>query len=260
MVRFLSLVSGSSGNSSLITDGNTTLLIDCGISGKKLKERLEEANILPENIDAILITHEHSDHTKGIGVVSRRYNLPIFATEKTLEATDLGKTDLSLINIIKANESFKIGTIEVHSFNIPHDAADPVGYSFVAEGEKYTLATDIGFMPDSLFCELCGSRQIILESNHDVEMLKCGSYPYYLKKRILSNRGHLSNADCAILAVRLAQAGTKNILLAHLSEENNDPAVAYDEVYSALGDPNLNLAVADQYTATFFVDEKEPLC
>jgi phosphoribosyl 1,2-cyclic phosphodiesterase len=91
-------------------------------------------------------------------------------------------------------------------------------------------------------------------------MLKCGSYPYDLKKRILSNRGHLSNADCALLAVRLAQAGTKNILLAHLSEENNDPAVAYDEVYSALGDPNLNLAVADQYTATFFVDEKEPLC
>ncbi len=255
MVRFLSLVSGSSGNSSLITDGNTTLLIDCGISGKKLKERLEEANITPESIDAILVTHEHSDHTKGIGVISRRYNLPVFATEKTLLHTDLGKTDPSLINIIKANETFEIGSIQVHSFPIPHDAADPVGYSFVAEGKKYTLATDIGFMPDSLLCELCGSRQIILESNHDVEMLKIGDYPFYLKERILSKSGHLSNEITAQTAVMLAKAGTENIMLAHLSNENNTPEIAEITTLNALcknGFSNVELKVASRHCITQF--------
>ncbi len=255
MVRFLSLVSGSSGNSSLITDGNTTLLIDCGISGKKLKERLEEAEMTPESIDAVLITHEHSDHTKGIGVIARRYNLPVFATEKTLFHTDLGKTDPSLINIIKANETFDIGSIQVHPFPIPHDAADPVGFSFIAEGEKYTLATDIGFMPDNLFCELCGSKQIILESNHDVEMLKIGDYPFYLKERILSQRGHLSNEITAQTAVMLAKAGTENIMLAHLSRENNTPEIAEITTLNALcknGFSNVELKVASRHSVTQF--------
>lgn len=255
MIQFISLTSGSSGNSSLITDGSTTLLIDCGISGKKLAERLNDASIAPESISGVLITHEHTDHTSGIGVIARRYGLSVYATEKTFCAMNTGKLSDEQVNIISAGKMFSVGTIDVQPFSIPHDAADPVGYSFFTAEGKYTLATDIGFMPESLFEQIRGSKQIILESNHDVEMLRYGSYPYYLKQRILSSHGHMSNELTAQVALRLAHSGTENIMLAHLSKENNTPEIAEITTRNALkanGFDNVGLCVASRYEITRF--------
>lgn len=255
MIQFMSLVSGSSGNSSLISDGKTTLLIDCGISGIKLTERLSEAGFSPSDISGLLITHEHSDHTCGVGVVARRFGIPLYATEKTFAAMKPGKVNHELLNNICAGKTFSIGNIEIHPFSIPHDAADPVGYSFYTDSGKYTLATDMGFMPDTLFNELKGSRQIILESNHDIEMLRFGAYPYYLKQRILSESGHMSNELSAKVSVRLADCGTESIMLAHLSRENNTPEIAELTTHNALcseGFSNVNLSVASRYNVTRF--------
>ena len=255
MIQFMSLVSGSSGNSSLISDGKTTLLIDCGISGIKLTERLNEAGFAPSDISGLLITHEHSDHTCGVGVIARRFGIPLYATEKTFAAMNPGKINPELFNNICAGKTFSIGDIDIHPFSIPHDAADPVGYSFYADNGKYTLATDMGFMPDTLFDELKGSRQIILESNHDIEMLRFGTYPYYLKQRILSENGHMSNELSAKVSVRLADCGTESIMLAHLSRENNTPEIAEITTHNALcseGFSNVNLSVASRYNVTRF--------
>ena len=255
MIQFMSLVSGSSGNSSLITNGSTTLLIDCGISGKKLEQKLESISINPKDISGILITHEHTDHTSGVGVLARRYSLPLYATEKTFAAMNIGKISQSQVNTISPGITFSAGSIDVHPFSIPHDAADPVGYSFLTKDGKYTLATDIGFMPESLFKEIQGSKQIILESNHDIEMLRFGSYPYYLKQRILSQTGHMSNELTAQVAVRLAHSGTENIMLAHLSCENNTPEIAQITTSNALysgGFKNVGLSVASRHEITRF--------
>ena len=255
MIQFMSLVSGSSGNSSLITDGDTTFLIDCGVSGKKLEERLADVNISPQSISGVLITHEHSDHTAGVGVIARRYSLPLYATEKTFSAMNIGKISPDLLNPICPGKTFSAGSMDIHPFSIPHDAADPVGYSFITSSGKYTLATDIGFMPESLFDHLQGSKQIILESNHDIEMLRFGSYPYYLKQRILSQKGHMSNELTSKVAVRLADSGTENIMLAHLSCENNTPEIAEITTLNALksnGFDNVGLTVASRYAVTQF--------
>ncbi len=255
MIQFISLVSGSSGNSSLITDQQTTFLIDCGISGKKLEMRLADANIDPGSISGILITHEHTDHTSGAGVIARRYNLPIYATEKTFEAMNLGKIDPCMLKCICAGKTFTVGTMDIHPFSIPHDAADPVGYSFLTKDGKYTVATDIGFMPNTLLKQLVGSKQIILESNHDVEMLRYGSYPFYLKQRILSQKGHMSNDLTSKVAVYLAERGTENIMLAHLSCENNTPEIAEITTRSALashGFSDVGLNVASRHEITRF--------
>ena len=166
-----------------------------------------------------------------------------------------GKINQDLFNYINPGKTFSIGEIQVHPFSIPHDAANPVGYSFYAENCKYTLATDIGFMPDSLFNELKGSRQIILESNHDIEMLRYGAYPFYLKQRILSENGHMSNELSAQVSVRLADCGTESIMLAHLSLENNTPEIAEITTHNALcseGFSNVNLSVASRHNVTRF--------
>lgn len=255
MISFMSLASGSSGNSSLISDGKTNILIDCGVSGANIKAKLNTIGMTPEDISAILITHEHSDHTKGVGVMTRRYNIPIYLTEKTLLNMNVGKIDESVINIISPQKNFRCADFDIHPFSIPHDAADPVGYSFYTEDGKYTLATDIGYMPDSLFHEIMGSKQIILESNHDLEMLKIGSYPEFLKQRILSQNGHMSNELTASIAVKLADNGTEGIMLAHLSHDNNTPEIAHITTKNALcteGYDCVNLCVAARDSVTRF--------
>jgi phosphoribosyl 1,2-cyclic phosphodiesterase len=223
---FLSLVSGSSGNCSLISDGKTTLLVDCGLSAKKLEEALLKAKVNPNDITAMLITHEHSDHIKGAGVVSRKYNLPVYATLKTHEYMDLGKIDNRNIKYINPDVDFEIGTIGVRPFSIPHDAADPVGYNFFTGNKKLSLATDIGIMNDNVLEHISGSLAVLLESNHDVDMLRSGPYPLSLKHRILSCDGHLSNADCAKTLAHLASCGLRCAVLAHISEHNNTPLMA----------------------------------
>lgn len=230
---FLSLVSGSSGNSALISDGNTTLLADCGLSCKKLEQALSSAGITPENLDGILITHEHSDHTKGVGTVSRKYNLPVYATLGTHASMNLGTAEEN-IRYITPDTEFEIGTIGVKPFSIPHDAAEPVGFSFFFGEKKLSLATDIGKMNDYIFSNLKDSMAVILESNHDTQMLRAGRYPAVLKKRILSDIGHLSNDDASETVCKLIENGTKYVMLGHLSNENNTPTKAYTKTAEAI--------------------------
>lgn len=255
---FLSLVSGSSGNCSLISDGKTTLLVDCGLSCKKLEEALKKASVDPNDISAMLITHEHSDHIKGAGIVSRKYNLPVFATLKTHEYMNLGKVESGNIKYITPDLDFEIGTIGVRPFSIPHDAIDPVGYNFFFGEKKLSIATDIGKMTDNVFDHLKGSLAVLLESNHDVDMLKNGRYPAILKRRILSDIGHLSNIDAAKTVYSLVNSGTTHFMLGHLSNENNTPTAAYMETKNYLEqkdvvlDKDATLSVAARFEVSCF--------
>lgn len=250
MIKFVSLVSGSSGNSTFVSDGKTKLLVDCGMSGKSLEKSLESIGERAAELSALLITHEHIDHVKGAGIIARRYNIPIYATAGTHSAMEIGKVSDECRCI--AESEFEIGSIGVKSFAIPHDAAEPVGYSFFACGEKVTVATDIGHMSDEVLENISESDRILLESNHDVEMLRLGSYPYQLKQRILGDNGHLSNDIAAETAVRLAQSGTRSIMLGHLSNENNYPQIAFSTVMNRLMADRINigLCVADRYNPT----------
>lgn len=256
MVTFVSLISGSSGNSTLISDGKTNLLIDCGMSGAKLKQSLASIGMAPENIHALLVTHEHIDHTKGAGVISRRYNIPVYATEGTHIAMTDAKLSNEQIELISEDTEFEIGTIAVKAFSIPHDARQPVGYTFNVDGEKCSIATDIGKMNMNILNNIKGSKKILLESNHDVEMLQYGPYPFPLKRRILSDTGHLSNVIAAKSALWLVNHGTEHVMLGHLSDKNNRPEIAMLESYNMLTDAGVNigddvtLKVADRYNPT----------
>lgn len=234
MLSFASLISGSSGNATFFSDGKTNILIDCGMSGKALAQSLDDIDVSPDNIHALLITHEHIDHIKGAGVISRKYNIPIYATEETHRAMSVGKLKEENIQIIEKNKAFEIGSVGVSAFSIPHDAADPVGYTLFANGEKFSVATDIGYMTEKIEDNILGSNMVLLESNHDVEMLKYGTYPYELKQRILGKNGHLSNDSAAQAALKLVHSGAKKIFLGHLSNENNTPEIAFKTVENML--------------------------
>ncbi len=252
-----SLISGSNGNCSLFSSDGTNILIDCGMSGRQLEAQLKKLDLAGNDISAILVTHEHLDHIKGIGVVSRRYDIPVFATEQThIEMAALGISDKNR-RIISPDRLFDIDKVTVDAFSIPHDAADPVGYRLYEGNEKYAVATDIGTMTNELFDSLSGSRALILEANHDVEMLINGCYPEHLKQRILGTFGHMSNDLSAKTVVALANRGTKQVMLAHLSEENNKPKIAFDTVSTALKDAgadkgDIELIVAKRYEVTSF--------
>lgn len=250
------LVSGSSGNSTFVNYKSTNILVDCGMSGKSLEKHLNDLGVLPTDLNAILVTHEHIDHISGIGVVARRYNLPVYATEQTHLAMDLGKISDENLVIIEPDRPFEIGDIQVNAFNIPHDAAAPVGYRFFCGNKKVSVATDIGIMTSELFEGIAGSEEIVLEANHDIEMLVSGTYPERLKRRILSDFGHLANDASAKTVVNLVKRGTKKLMLAHLSTENNTPKLAYDTVNSALceigASNDVILKVANRYEVTSF--------
>jgi len=230
VIRFQSFVSGSSGNCTFITNGNVNLLVDCGANGKYITECMRRIGILPQQLSGILITHEHRDHISGAGILSRRFNLPIYATQKTWDAMEETIGVIKPIHYRLTEKEMSIENIDIRSFSIPHDAADPVGYSFFFEHEKLTIATDIGKVTDGLFKHLKGSDSIIIEANHDEEMLINGPYPQALKQRIMSEEGHLSNIACGKLCTRLAENGTKSFWLGHLSLENNTPELAYKTV------------------------------
>lgn len=237
----LSLRSGSRGNASLVSGGNTKLLVDCGVSGKSVTSALADVDVYPEDISAIAVTHEHIDHIAGIGVMMRRYHIPVWANAATWTAIEsqVGKIDKSLVNIFDNDSSFEIGEIGVKPFSIPHDAADPVGYSFMCGDEKVAVATDIGELKKDLFEAIRGSKTVLLESNHDVNMLEIGKYPPQLKRRIRGKLGHLSNDDAGRAAEFLVRLGTERIILGHLSEENNYPELARQTVICVLNDAGI---------------------
>ncbi len=255
---FLSLSSSSDGNCTLVSDGKTAVLADCGISQRRLEQGLSSLGMTCRDLCGIVITHEHSDHIKGAEIVSKRYNLPIFASAKTHERMNFKDIPSENIKCISPDTDFEIGTIGVKPFSIPHDAADPLGYSFFSCGKKLSLATDIGKMNDYILGNLKGSIAVILESNHDIDMLKNGRYPIWLKRRILGDFGHLSNDAAADTVARLLENGTEYFMLAHLSKDNNMPELAFSKVAEGLKKTgaapgqDVHLCVASRYGVTNF--------
>ena len=242
MIKFCSLYSGSSGNSLFIGVGKTKILIDAGLSGIKITKALSLIDESPEELCAILITHDHVDHVKGAGILSRRYNIPIYANEGTWEVMKnlIGPVVLENIKVFNTGTVLDIGSLTVKSFPIPHDAAEPVGFNFFAENKKITVATDIGHINRGLLSNFEKSDMILLESNHDIEMLKTGPYPWPLKQRIMGDFGHLCNDMAGKVVAYLAEYGTKLFLLGHLSKENNFPELAYQTVCNALMQKKIN--------------------
>ncbi len=257
-MRFIPLFSGSSGNSSYLESGGVRLLIDAGLTGKMVQDALYNVGVRPETLHGILVTHDHVDHTKGVGILSRKYNLPVYANEGTFRAMAPVVRDLDQRNVrlFKTGEDFYIGGINIMPFKTPHDAAESVGFTFFAEGKKLCYMTDIGCFRESMFNEAAGSRLVFIEANHDIEMLKNGPYPYHLKQRILSEKGHLCNENCGKALVRLYETGVRYAVLAHLSKENNTEEAAFGAVSAALekaGITDMRVIVAkrDRVTGIF---------
>ena len=236
MLKYCSIGSGSSGNCHYIGYKDTNILVDAGLSGKRITTGLDDINVDMENIKGIFITHEHSDHIKGAGIISRKYDIPIFANVKTWCAMKdkLGDIKDSNMKVFENDRSYSLGDLIISPFSISHDASDAVGYNFYAENEKKTIATDVGMITDNIRRHLYKSKLVVLESNYDPNMLMMGSYPYSLKKRVMSDTGHLSNEDAAKFCIDLVKEGTERILLAHLSKENNFPELAYETSKSIL--------------------------
>ncbi len=236
MTKFLSLYSSSSGNSILISNDDTNILIDAGVSASKICAALEDAGVSPGEIDAIFVTHEHSDHISGIRVLSKKFGIPVFANNPTMDGILRNAPDIpaGCAHIITPSNVYDIRSMRVKSFVTPHDSASSVGYVIESDSKRYAVATDTGSITKAMLSNLAGCEAVIIEANHDVEMLRCGPYPYVLKKRILSDEGHLSNDKCAWLATQLAIWGTKRILLGHLSEQNNTPEKAFECVKKTL--------------------------
>lgn len=235
-LQLCSIASGSSGNCIYLGTDDTKILIDCGLSGKRIAQGLNSIGINPQDIDAILVTHEHIDHINGVGVMSRRYDIPIYANSCTWKAMDkkIGEIKDKNIKVFDNLKPFDLGNIDIKPYSIPHDAANPVGYCFFSGGKKVALATDLGHVTDEIKSNLFDSDLLVLESNHDVEMLKMGSYPWPLKQRILGENGHLSNDTAGIIISELVENNVSKVILAHLSKENNFPELAYQTVFNIL--------------------------
>jgi phosphoribosyl 1,2-cyclic phosphodiesterase len=202
----------------------TRLLIDAGLSRKETFERLKATGHDPESLTAILVTHEHSDHINGLQTIARKLRIPVYISRLTAPAV-LWDENPPHLELFQAGASFTIGDIDVTSFTVPHDAADPVGFSFRAAGIKISIATDLGYLPDSVRFHLRGSDLLLLESNHDVEMLKVGPYPWSIKQRVMGRNGHLSNdVACSFIRDDLDYS-TSTLILGHISESNNHPEI-----------------------------------
>lgn len=236
MTELVSLFSSSSGNSTLISNDDTNILIDAGVSASKICSALSKANKDPAELDAIFVTHEHSDHISGIRLLSKKYNIPVFATALSMEAVLKSAPDISEGNahIISVPGVYDIRSMRIKAFATPHDSRQSVGYLIESDDKKYGIATDTGCVTKAMLSNLAGCEAVLIEANHDICMLKDGPYPYHLKRRILSDTGHLSNDKCAWLATQLAIWGTKRILLGHLSDKNNTPDIAYECVRASL--------------------------
>lgn len=239
---FSSLYSGSSGNSIFISSEKSKILIDAGLPGKSIESALHHIKEAPSSIDAIFVTHEHIDHIKGVGVLSRKHDIPIYANAQTWDAMkkNIGKIKEHNIKILDG-KAIVLDDMEIYPFPISHDAVSPSGYKICSKNKKASIATDLGIFSKEIKNILEDCDVILLESNHDVEMLKFGPYPYTLKKRILSNIGHLSNEDCGRAIVNITNNKYKNIILGHLSKTNNFPELAYQTVLNVLNNADIKI-------------------
>ena len=259
MLNFCSLYSGSSGNSLFVETKDTKLLVDAGVSCKKIENALNDISVDPSSIDGILITHEHSDHVQGLGTLARKFDLPVFVNQETLDAMPKQKDKIPEKNIktFKVSDKFEIGDLLINPFSIPHDAANPCGFNIYKGDKKISIATDIGHMSNYILKYLEGSEFILLESNYDTEVLKCCSYPFRLKSRIASNTGHLSNTIAGKTISYLSKnSNLHTAMLGHLSKESNFPELAYQTVIDELiSCPNnsINLSVANREHPSKFI-------
>lgn len=233
-MKLLSIASGSSGNCVAVCSDQTVVLIDTGISRKRIEEGLNQNQLTLSDVSGILITHEHSDHISGLGVVSRKYHIPIYSTIGTItqiqRSSSLGQIENELFHFIEPDITFPIGDLKIEPFQISHDAVQPIAYRVYHGSSSVAVATDMGTYDEYIVSHLKGVDGLLLEANHDVRMLETGAYPYYLKQRILSDTGHLSNETSGRLLNAILHDGLKHVVLGHLSKENNYEKLAYEAV------------------------------
>lgn len=228
------LFSGSKGNSSFIASGDTAILIDAGVSKSRIEHALENISASFDNIDGIIITHEHTDHIKAIGTISRKHNIDIYANKDTWNAILMKSYhNIPFANRKTFNGDFYIGSLAISPFSVSHDAVDPVGYSIYSNNKKAVIVMDTGYLPKAVLERAKGADACLLESNHDIHMLENGPYPVRLKNRILSRTGHLSNEDASKALIEIINSGCKHFSLTHLSQDNNTPEAAYDSAQKA---------------------------
>ncbi|TNF55623.1 MAG: MBL fold metallo-hydrolase [Gammaproteobacteria bacterium] len=244
-MRFACLGSGSKGNAWLLESGATRVLLDCGFGVRETAQRLQRLGIEPDMVDAVVVTHEHSDHGRGVARFAARYDARIHLTHGC-HAMLAASSDLPAVSVIDSHTVFAIGDLEFHPYPVPHDAREPVQYIVSDGARRFGLLTDVGHVTDHMTMMLTGCDALVLECNHDVDMLKAGSYPPSLKTRILGRYGHLDNQAAGVLMGRVKHAGLQHVVAAHLSEENNTPALAQAALADALGCEMDWIGVADQ--------------
>ena len=265
-MQIYTLASGSTGNCTLVKDGDTAVLIDAGISTKRIVTALKELGMFPEQLNGILITHEHGDHVNGLNTFIKHYEIPIFAPRTVanhLSWSIAGVDDY--LTVLLPGQDYDLHGLSVLPFRTPHDTPESVGYRLTGNG-IFGFCTDFGHVTDEVLEGMRGVDAAVIEANHDLEMLKNGSYPYYLKRRILSDNGHLSNDACGQLSTELYKHGTRKIILGHLSRENNLPSIARKSVLSALSaegvdtENELVLEIAPENQVLKLIVKDESLC
>ena len=235
MLELCTLASGSSGNCLLVSSGNTHILVDAGISCRRITTALKAMGVDPKALSAVLVTHEHSDHIAGLATMTKQLAVPVYASRGTGMQLCYRIPFLEeVLHTFTPGERFSLGGVEVETFATPHDAAQSTGYALSAGGKKAAVVTDLGHVTDEVTAGIRGAQLLVAEANHDVDWLQSGPYPYFLKSRILGDRGHLSNEAGAQLVCQAVEDGARTVVLAHLSRENNTPQRAYDVVCSAL--------------------------
>ncbi len=258
MLKFCSLYSGSTGNSLFVQNNNTKILIDAGVSGKKIIDALDSINVCPNEIDAILITHEHSDHIQSVGTFSKKFNVPVYANSKTWtkiskEAQKIGEENIFTFT---TSEDFTIGDLVIHPFRTPHDAIESCGFNIFDGKIKISIATDLGHVTPEIQNCLTGSKFALLESNYEPEVLRICSYPSLLKSRIAGPNGHLSNNMAGETISSLIESGLSTVMLGHLSKESNFPEMAYETVLSELEMRKFKRGTIDLSVASRFEPSK----
>ncbi len=260
MLRFTSLGSGSSGNATLVEahprDGArpTRVLVDCGLAPRQLALRLATRGLLPDDIDAVFVTHEHSDHVGGVLALQRRHAMPVWASAGTWAQATARLEIAPVCSVARDGEAITIGSLSLHPFAVPHDAAEPLQLTCTDGRHRIGILTDIGEPTDAVARALQGCDALLLETNHDRELLASGTYPVWLKRRIGGRLGHLANEQSASLLDACRHAGLRHVLAAHLSQQNNRPDLALAALRGALGGPTTDLSVADAASGSAWIE------